>query len=94
MCGLPNCATSPRSSPGDFRNHFRSGLGIENVMSVRGAMMMRSTTAGGRTYVSVVEQLVVARTAVAVLRGERMCISVRAGDGGEDGASHCARQCM
>src|SRR4026208_736218 len=33
-------------------NHFRSGLGVENEMSVRGAVIIRSTTAGGRTYPS------------------------------------------
>src|SRR5262245_50851888 len=52
-CAAPNLSMSPRSLPGVRRNHFRSGLGVANEMSTRGAMMMRSITAGGLTYVSV-----------------------------------------
>ena len=44
---------SPRSAPVARRNHFRSGLGVVNEMSVRGVMIMRSTSAGGFTNVSV-----------------------------------------
>src|SRR5688572_1776292 len=43
---------SPRSGIAVRTNHFRSGLGRENEISVRGAVIMRSTTAGGFTQPS------------------------------------------
>src|SRR5688572_458398 len=43
---------SPRSGIAVRTNHFRSGLGRENEISARGAVIMRSTTAGGFTQPS------------------------------------------
>ena len=51
-CVLPYRLMSPRSSPTARTNHLRSGLGVVNEMSVRGAMIIRSMFAGGLTNVS------------------------------------------